>query len=218
MGTPEMTPTRATALVRQVLEGLAHAHGQGIVHRDLKPENIVVTEVAGVGEVAKILDFGFAHINDSRLSQSNARLVPGTPSYMSPEQARGEKTDHRTDLYSTGVMLYELCVGFKPFAAADAAEMLHKHLSEAPVPPRQAASGRRISEPLERVILRALEKDRDARFNDAGEFRAALDATPEARESAPATGLSQKKALRYALVIAVVVLASIGVIAAMHAR
>ncbi|HWE31320.1 MAG TPA: serine/threonine-protein kinase, partial [Polyangia bacterium] len=178
MGTPEMSPTRAVALVRQMLDGLEHAHGHGIIHRDLKPDNIIVTEVAGVGEVVKILDFGFAHVNDSRLSQSNARLVPGTPSYMSPEQAKGEKTDLRTDLYSAGVMLYELVVGFKPFVAGDIAEMLQKQQFEAPIPPRQAALGRRISEPLERVILRALEKERDARFADAAAFRAALDATP----------------------------------------
>jgi len=213
MGTPEMTPTRAVALVRQVLLGLSHAHGHGIVHRDLKPDNIIVTEVAGVGEVVKILDFGFAHINDSRLSQSNAYLVPGTPSYMSPEQARGEKTDLRTDLYSTGIMLYELCVGFKPFVAGDTAEMLQKHLHEAPIPPRQAAMGRRISEALDRVILRALEKSRDVRFADAEEFGKALEATPEAQEAQRANAGGRRK-LKYALAIAAIVLASIGALAA----
>jgi len=217
VGTPEMTLPRAVRLVRQVLEGLGHAHGHGIVHRDLKPDNIIVTEVAGVGEVAKILDFGFAHINDSRLSQSNARLVPGTPSYMSPEQAKGEKTDARTDLYSLGVVLYELCVGFRPFVAGEVAELLQKHRDEAPVPPRQAAAGRRISEPLERVILRALEKDRDVRFADAAAFAAALDETPEGRETARAGGAAHKRSLvPYAIAVVALVVACIGVIAALH--
>ncbi len=218
MGTPEMTPTRAVALIRQVLEGLAHAHGHGIIHRDLKPDNIVVTELAGVGEVVKILDFGFAHINDSRLSQSNAQLVPGTPSYMSPEQTKGEKTDPRTDVYSTGVMLYELCVGFKPFVAADGREVLQKQQFEEPIPPRQAAIGRRISEPLERVILRALAKDRDARFADAAEFGAALAATPEGHRSAAATSGRRRLLVPFAIAIAAVVIASIGLFVAMHAR
>ena len=218
MGTPEMTPTRAVALIGQVLEGLGHAHGHGIIHRDLKPDNIIVTEVAGVGEVVKILDFGFAHISDARLSQSNAQLVPGTPSYMSPEQTKGEKTDQRTDLYSTGVMLYELCVGFKPFVAADVREMLQKQQFEEPIAPRQAAMGRRISEPLERAILRALAKERDERFADAAAFRAALDATPEGRESGHAVTGARRPLLPYALAIAAALLASIGFLIAMHGR
>jgi len=218
IGTPEMTTTRAVKLVGQVLDGLAHAHGHGIIHRDLKPDNIIVTEVAGVGEVAKILDFGFAHINDSRLSQSNARLVPGTPSYMAPEQARGEKADHRTDLYAVGVMLYELCTTFKPFVAGDVAEMLQKHQFEAPIPPKQAAIGRRISDALDRAILGALEKDRDKRFADAAAFRAALAATPEGREAGRAGGSGVRRVLPYAIAVAVVVLGAIGIIAALHAH
>src|SRR5262245_46154942 len=95
---PTPNPVRAVALVRQVLFGLRHAHEHGIVHRDLKPDNIMVTELSGVGDVVKILDFGFAHISDARHSQSNAQIVPGTPSYMSPEQVKGIKTDLRTDL------------------------------------------------------------------------------------------------------------------------
>jgi serine/threonine protein kinase len=216
IGTPEMTVVRAVKLVRQVLEGLGHAHGHGIIHRDLKPDNIIVTEVAGVGEVAKILDFGFAHINDSRLSQSNARLVPGTPSYMAPEQARGEKADQRTDLYAVGVLLYELCTTFKPFVAPDAATMLQKHQFEAPIPAKQAALGRRMSDGLDRVISRALEKDRDKRFADAAAFAAALEATPEGREAGGSAG--SRKLLPWAIAVALLVLASIGVIAALHAR
>jgi eukaryotic-like serine/threonine-protein kinase len=220
IGTPEMTTARAVALMRQVLDGLAHAHGHGIIHRDLKPDNIIVTEVAGVGEVAKILDFGFAHVNDSRLSQSNAQLVPGTPSYMSPEQAKGEKTDPRTDVYSAGIMLYEVVVGFKPFVASDIAEMLQKQQFEAPIPPRQAALGRRISEALERVMLRALQKERDQRFADAAAFRDALDRTPEGRDGARAVPGARGRVPAYAIAIAIaaLVLATIGVAFALHAH
>ena len=210
-----MTPVRAVCLIRQVLLGLGHAHAHGIVHRDLKPDNVMVTELGGVGEVVKLLDFGFAHINDSRWSQSNADLVPGTPSYMSPEQAQGVKTDPRTDLYSTGVMLYELCVGFKPFVAADPFKVLQKHLHEAPVPPRVAAAGRGISEALERVILRALAKDRDARFANAAEFQAALEATPEGRKALRVhTAGSRRRAWVYGLAAAAL-LAALGLAAAL---
>jgi eukaryotic-like serine/threonine-protein kinase len=209
-----MNPQHAVAIVRQVLLGLGHAHGHGIVHRDLKPDNIMISELDGVGEVVKILDFGFAHINDSRLSQSNADIVPGTPSYMSPEQAQGIKTDHRTDLYSAGVMLYEMCVGFKPFAAPDAYTMLQKHVHEEPIPPKMAAAGRGISDALDKVILRALAKNRDERFVDAAEFVAALDTTPEGRRASSGHG----RTLRYAVVAAAAaIVVAVGVVVAVHA-
>ncbi len=203
MSSPAMTAVRAVGLMRQVLLGLGHAHGHGIVHRDLKPDNVMISELAGVGEVVKILDFGFAHINDSRISQSNANIVPGTPSYMSPEQAQAVKTDQRTDLYSAGVILYEMCTGFKPFAAADAFTMLQKHLHEAPVSPKAAAQGRRISDGLDKVILRALAKDPEQRFADAAAFIAALDATPEGQ---PARRRSHT--LRWSLIAAGIALAA----------
>jgi serine/threonine-protein kinase len=202
-----VTPLRAVGLVRQVLCGLGHAHAHGIVHRDLKPENIMVTELGGVGEVVKLLDFGFAHINDSRISQSNAELVPGTPAYMSPEQAQGIKTDQRTDLYAAGLILYELCVGFRPFVAAGPFELLKLQISEPPVRPRLAAPARRISDALEAVILRALEKDRAARFANSADFEAALRATPEGRKAGGGGWVR-----RWGVVVAVaVVLAAIGV-------
>jgi serine/threonine protein kinase len=214
----QVTPTRAVMLMRQVMLGLRHAHGHGIVHRDLKPDNIMVTEVAGVGDVVKILDFGFAHINDSRHSQSNANLVPGTPSYMSPEQAQGIRADLRTDLYSASVILYELCVGFKPFASAEIFELLQKHIHEAPVPPRQAAPAQRISEPLEQVILRGLHKSRDDRFVDAEEMQLALDATPEGRAALRGRTAPGRLLLGYALLIVLLVCATAGLVAALALR
>src|SRR5262249_2622924 len=157
-------------LVRQVLDGLHHAHAHGIVHRDLKPDNLMIGELPGVGDVVKILDFGFAHISDSRNSQSNAHLVPGTPSYMAPEAARGVQPDPRSDLYSTGVILYELCTGQRPFTGKDPFAILKKHLHEAPMPAGLVAAERGISSSLEAVITRALAKDRDDRFQDAMDF------------------------------------------------
>jgi serine/threonine-protein kinase len=205
-----IAPVRAVGLARQVLLGLGHAHAQGIVHRDLKPDNIMVAHLGGVGEVVKILDFGFAHINDSRQSQSNADLVPGTPSYMSPEQAQGIKTDPRTDLYATGVILYEMCVGFRPFVAAETFDLLRLQMNEPPVPPRVAAPGRRISEALEKVILRALVKQPDERFADADEMLRALEATPEGRRSMHG---ASHRALIYSAAAAVLLLISLGVFA-----
>src|SRR5205085_7397407 len=141
---------------------------------------VMLTEVTGTGDLVKILDFGFAHIVDSQDPTLTERhIVAGTPSYMSPEQASGQKTDLRTDLYSTGVMLYELTVGKKPFQSDDIMQVLAMHINQEPPPPRKRAPGRKISQPLEKVILRALAKNRDERYQDAGEFLAALDATPE---------------------------------------
>ena len=214
----QVTPTRAVTLIRQVILGLRHAHGHGIVHRDLKPDNIMITELSGVGDVVKILDFGFAHINDSRHSQSNANLVPGTPSYMSPEQAQGIRPDLRTDLYSVSVILYELCVGFKPFVSSEIAELLQKHIYETPIPPRQAAPAQRISEPLEQVILRGLQKSRDDRFIDAEEMQLALDATPEGRAALRGRTAPGRVLLGYALLIVLLVCALAGTVAALAMR
>jgi serine/threonine-protein kinase len=192
IGTPGMTCVRAVGLVRQLLLGLAHAHDHNIVHRDLKPDNLMISEGIDGVDAIKILDFGFAHIADSRHSQSNASLIPGTPSYMSPEQAQGIKTDPRSDLYTAGVILYELCVGRRPFAGKDALEVLAMHLRQPIVPPRQAAPDRRISAPLERAILQALEKDRLDRFQTALEFQQALDGTPEGRKARRGVGMSNR--------------------------
>ncbi|HJZ83546.1 MAG TPA: serine/threonine-protein kinase [Polyangia bacterium] len=182
--TPAMTPVRAVAVIRQVLIGLRHAHGQGVLHRDLKPDNVMLTEVTGTGDLVKILDFGFAHILDSlEPTLTDKQIVAGTPSYMSPEQASATKTDLRTDIYSTGVMLYELVVGKKPFYGDDVMQTLSMHIHKPPPPPRRTAPDRVISKALEDVILRALAKSRDERFQDAGDFLESVDGTPEGREA-----------------------------------
>src|SRR5262249_5572345 len=156
------------------------AHSNGVLHRDLKPDNIMLTEVTGTGDLVKILDFGFAHILDAEdPSLTDKHIVAGTPSYMSPEQSSGLKTDLRTDLYSAAVILYELVCGQKPFWADDIMQILAMHIHKPPPRPRDVAPKRKISASLEALILRGLTKDRDQRFVDAAQFLEALDATPE---------------------------------------
>src|SRR5262249_22154885 len=143
VGRPTMTPQRAVGVIRQILIGLRHAHGQGVLHRDLKPDNVMLVEITGTGQLAKILDFGFAHILDAaEPSLTGRQVVAGTPSYMSPEQASGEKADLRSDLYATGVILYELAVGKKPFFAEEALTILSMHIHREPEPPRSAVPDR----------------------------------------------------------------------------
>jgi eukaryotic-like serine/threonine-protein kinase len=181
MGKPTMTPVRGVAIMRQILEALRHAHSSGVVHRDLKPENVMLTESTATNDFVKLLDFGLARIIDiDEPTISVPRMVAGTPSYMSPEQARGEKADHRTDIYSAGVILYALCTGRKPFKADDAMDILRMHMHAPPEPPRKVAPEKRISPALEKVILRAMAKDRKDRFYHCEEFLVALKAVPEA--------------------------------------
>jgi serine/threonine-protein kinase len=204
MGQPQMTPRRAVRIMRQILEALRHAHASGVVHRDLKPENVMLQESTGEADYVKLLDFGLALIvGDEQPSITMPRTIAGTPSYMSPEQARGERPDHRTDIYSCGVILYGMCTGQKPFRAEDPVAMLRMHI-HAPVPsPRKVAPEKRISLELERVILRALEKDRDKRYFHAGDFLDALERVPEARAA------SGRRSLGGAM-LAVILLLGIG--------
>jgi serine/threonine protein kinase len=179
-----VTPSRAVTMMRQILLGLAHAHSRGVIHRDLKLSNVMLVEMTGTEDLVKILDFGLARISgfNEELSLTEG-LIAGTPSYMSPEQALGKRTDLRTDIYSAGVMLYVLATGKRPFVADGATKVLQMQVQEAPPPPRKAAPQKRISEALERVILRALEKRPADRFQNVNEFVAALDEAPEGQET-----------------------------------
>lgn len=164
---------RALALVRQILAALEHAHAQGIVHRDLKPENVFVTHDHSGAETLKLVDFGIAKITEGE--GANAKLtrmgvVFGTPQYMSPEQAAGGVVDARSDLYSTGVILYEMLAGLPPFLGDDAMMLLRKHLFETPPPLPDS-----IPSAVRAVVMRLLDKDRDARYASATEVLAALD-------------------------------------------
>jgi tRNA A-37 threonylcarbamoyl transferase component Bud32 len=169
---------RAVDIIRQVLRALSHAHGEGVVHRDLKPDNIMLTrrDDPGGPDAIKLLDFGIAKMSDGgaggeKLTQ--AGVVFGTPWYMSPEQAIGDETDARADLYSTGVVFYELVTGVRPFVAEQLVQVISMHLTVPPRPPRELVP--ELPEAIERAILRAMDKDRTARFQTAAEFLAALE-------------------------------------------
>jgi serine/threonine protein kinase len=180
MGKSSMTPMRGVRIMGQMLEALRFAHQAGVVHRDLKPDNVMLVEMTGGRDFVKLLDFGLARIislDEPTITMPN--MVAGTPSYMSPEQARGKKTDHRTDIYSAGVILYGMCTGRKPFKSDDAGQILEMHKTMPPPSPRKVAPDKKISEALERVILKALEKDPDDRYLHAAGFLDALKATPE---------------------------------------
>jgi serine/threonine-protein kinase len=182
----KVPPVRAVGIARQILAGLRAAHAGAVVHRDLKPDNVMLLD--GVeGDFVKILDFGLAKIvrgeGEDASMLTTAGFAMGTPGYMSPEQGQGGTVDGRTDLYSVGIMLYEMVVGRRPFVAEAPLAVLRMHMDDPPEPPRKA--GAPVSEELERAILRALAKAPSRRWQTAEDFANALEATPEGRASQP---------------------------------
>jgi serine/threonine-protein kinase len=169
---------RALGIMRQVLAGLAHAHAQGIVHRDIKPDNIILTEAIGLGEQVRILDFGLAKLRDM-VTGLTTGLAVGTPGYMAPEQIRAGEIDARTDLYSVGVLLFELLTGNKPFEGELATEVMRKHKEATPPTLSSVRAGTGFSPELERLVGKAMAKQPEDRFQSATDFAAALDALPE---------------------------------------
>ena len=170
---------RAADITRQILAGIAHAHSLDIIHRDIKPANIMVSPKAALGDHVQILDFGLARLRESS-SLLTEGLTVGTPSYMAPEQCRGAKIDARVDLYSCGVVLYEMLAGEKPFIAPDPMAVVLKQLNE-PAP--------RLDGPLADVVARALAKQPDERFASAMEMADAVTtAVPGLRAATPPAG------------------------------
>lgn len=168
---------RATKFVIGILNALEVSHRSGVIHRDIKPANVMVTE----NDAVKVMDFGIARaVSDNSATQASTGGIVGTAQYFSPEQARGEAVDARTDLYSTGVILYELLSGRPPFTGESAVSIAYQHVSEQAPPPSDFNP--QVTPELNAVVMRAMAKDRDDRFQSAEEFRenlmAALAGSP----------------------------------------
>jgi beta-lactam-binding protein with PASTA domain len=178
-----LAPAQGVEVASQVLAALEHAHEQGIVHRDVKPENILITRKG----VVKVADFGLARaLAAARVSHAPG-TVTGTVQYLSPEQIEGEAADARTDLYSVGIVLYELLVGKVPFSGETSLAIAYKHLRERVPPP--SGSNPMVPPSLDRVVLSATERDRERRTSDARTMRAELSRA--AAELPPAAPLSE---------------------------
>ncbi|WP_152193991.1 Stk1 family PASTA domain-containing Ser/Thr kinase [Georgenia subflava] len=175
----------AVEIVVGVLSALEYSHREGIVHRDIKPGNIMLTPTGAV----KVMDFGIARaMADSAATMTQTHAVVGTAQYLSPEQARGEVVDARSDLYSTGCLLYELLTGQPPFSGDSAVAVAYQHVRETPRSPSSVTPD--IPEVLDRVVLKALAKDREDRYADAPHMRTdLLAAVRGGRVHAPATAV-----------------------------
>ncbi len=174
-----MEVNRAIRVMIQVLGALEEAHSVGVIHRDLKPENILLTEQGGIRDFPKVLDFGLAKIRETKprpgsLVLTREGMVFGTPEFMSPEQARGETLDARSDVYSVSLIFYELVTGQLPFPRSKPMEYISHHINTAPTPISERDPSLGLPKALDPVVARALEKDRNKRYSSAKEFAEAL--------------------------------------------
>ncbi len=181
-GTP-VPINEAVEIVSGVLFALEYSHAAGLVHRDIKPGNIMLTTEGKV----KVMDFGIARaLTDSQATMTQPNAVVGTAQYLSPEQARGEQVDTRSDLYSTGVVLFELLTGQPPFRGDSAVAVAYQHVSA--IPPTPSSITPDVPESLDRVVMKALAKNREDRYSSAADMRADLiRAARGAQVDAPAT-------------------------------
>ena len=176
----------ATALdiAVQACAGLAEAHAQGVIHRDLKPANLFLSLDRNGALRVKILDFGIAKLGAEQAQLTSTGVVIGTPNYMAPEQALGEKVDGRADLYALGIILYEMLAGVVPFQADTPLAVLHQHTARMPALPSSMAPDRRIPQALDTIAMTCLAKDPADRYQTAAELGAALEQVRAGRTSA----------------------------------
>ena len=189
---------RIVDVLRQTLAALAEAHNENIIHRDLKPENIILEPSRSGGDFVKVVDFGLAKMRaeTQQPSITSPGIVCGTPEYMSPEQARGDPLDARSDLYSVGVILYQLLASRLPFEAESPTQVVLAHLSQVPQDPREVAPERMIPKALVDVTLKALEKNAVDRFQDADQFASELTRALNLAEERASGGAALRAAAR----------------------
>ena len=185
--TGPMRWARAQPILRQIADALAAAHDQGVIHRDVKPENVLITDKekpngGGTLEFVKVLDFGIANVGGVGGSQG----VCGTPEYMAPEQARAQPPDPRDDIYAFGCLMYQVLTGDVPFTAPSIQKVLLMHMQQPVEPPHTRRPDAEIPSAAEAIVMRALEKTRDRRFQSMAEMAAAISAVPIPRKLTPA--------------------------------
>ena len=171
-----LPPAEAVHYASQCLRALEYAHERGVVHRDIKPSNLIITTGGAVSGVVKLLDFGIARSTAQSakdLTLTDAGTAVGSAHYMSPEQALGREVDARSDLYSMGVVLYEMLIGARPFSGENAYSVLKAHVEQEPLSPAELNPG--LPRGLCDAVLRALRKNREDRFPSAAAFRAAIE-------------------------------------------
>src|SRR6185295_6798975 len=170
--TKTIPEAKALEIGRQVARGLRHAYQNGMIHRDIKPQNILITPEGQ----AKICDFGLATElkSDDAVHGEDEENVHTTPAYASPEQCRAEPLDHRTDMYSLGVTLYEMLTGRRPFIASTPKDLMTKHVTDLPQPPKQVNP--QLSDGASQLVLRLMKKQKDERPKSYDELIAAFDA------------------------------------------
>ncbi|MEV6775941.1 Stk1 family PASTA domain-containing Ser/Thr kinase [Streptomyces syringium] len=183
----KLLPERSLEMTIGVLQALEYSHRAGIVHRDIKPANVMLTRTGQV----KVMDFGIARaMGDSGMTMTQTAAVIGTAQYLSPEQAKGEQVDARSDLYSTGCLLYELLTVRPPFVGDSPVAVAYQHVREEPNPP--SVHDPEITPEMDAIVLKALTKDPDYRYQSADEMRAdieaALDGQPVAATASHAAG------------------------------
>jgi serine/threonine protein kinase len=169
-----LPPARALVIARQMLVGLGRAHELGVVHRDVKPDNVMLISVGGL-ETVKLFDFGIASNDRAAMKLTAPGTAFGTPEYIAPEQAMGQKVDARADLYGVAAVLFEMLCGRLPFVCKDDIAYLRAHIKETPPAPSSVTPDAKISRAVDTLVLRALEKDPEKRFKDANEMIAAID-------------------------------------------